>query len=365
MGLRSAEKVLEAIEASKNPPLNQFIFALGIPHVGEGTARTLAEHFLSVDAFLAASEEDFMALDDIGDETARSLYTHINDADYRAVIDGLLAAGVKVQSVQRKGTALKNLTFVFTGTLEKMDRKAAQDLVVQYGGKSSGSVSAKVDYVVAGPGAGSKLKKAQELKVKVITEDEFWDMLGDTEIEESDEYTAFGQILPCEVPDNVSFIEGDLLKSDKQFIVHQCNCVSHRSAHLAQAVFNKFPYADIYSPREGVDHDDLPLVGEEPGRIVIKGNGQDQRYVINLLGQLFPGMKFPDSTKDGNKAREGFFKQGLDRIAQIPNLQSIAFPWCIGCGAAGGDWDNYLTMIMDFAREMEDVEVVIVKLKED
>lgn len=365
MGLRSAEKVLEAIEASKNPPLNQFIFALGIPHVGEGTARTLADHFLSVEKFLDASEEDFLSLADIGDETAHSLYTHINDPDYRPVIDGLLKAGVDVQKVQRKSTALKGLTFVFTGTLEKMDRNAAQDLVVQHGGKASGSVSVKTDYVVAGPGAGSKLKKATELKVKVITEDDFFEMLGETpEVEAADEYTAFGEVLPCEVPSNVTFVEGDLLKSDAQFIVHQCNCVSHRAAHLAQAVFKRFPYADIYSPREAYDNEDLPLTGEEPGRIVIKGNGTSERYVINLLGQHFPGMKFPDSTKDGHKAREGFFKQGLNRIAQIPGLKSIAFPWCIGCGAAGGDWDKYLSMIMDFAADLEDVEVIIVKLKE-
>jgi len=363
-GLRSAEKALEAIEASKNPPLNQFIYAMGIQHCGEGTARILAEHFLALDAVLNASEEDLLALTDIGDETARSLYTYFNDPENRTVINNMLASGVKVQSVNRKGTALKGLTFVFTGTLDKMDRKAAQDLVVQYGGKSSGSVSAKVDYVVAGPGAGSKLKKAQGLGVKVITEDDFIDMLGeDEEIEEADEYTAFGEVLPCSVPDNVKFIEGDLLGSDAQFIAHQCNCVSSTAAHLARAIFESFPYSDIYSPRAAVDKEDRPIAGEEPGRIVIKGNGDDERYVINIMGQLFPGMKHPDGSKDGNKAREGFFKEALSRIVQIPNLKSIAFPWCIGCGAAGGDWDKYLEMLMDFATEVEDTEVIIIKLK--
>jgi len=365
MGLRSAEKVLEAIEASKKPSLNQFIFALGIPHVGEGTARTLAEHFLSLDVFLDATEEDFASLSDIGDETASSLYTHLNDPDYRSVIEGLVNAGVEVQSVKRKGSALKGLVFVFTGTLNKMDRKAAQDLVVEYGGKSSTSVSSSVDYVVAGPGAGSKLKKAQDLKIKIITEEEFFKMLGDEEIEEADEYTAFGEILPCEVPDNVKFIEGDLLESEAQFIAHQCNCVSSSAAHLSRAVFERFPYSDIYSPRASVDKENRPIIGEEPGKIVIKGDGSDERYIINIMGQLFPGMKFPDSSKDGTRAREGFFKEALSRIAQIPNLKSIAFPWCIGCGAAGGDWDKYLTMLIEFASEVEDTEVVIIKLKEE
>lgn len=119
-------------------------------------------------------------------------------------------------------------------------------------------------------------------------------------------------------------------------------------ANLAKSIFARFPYADIYSPRRYAEH--LPLPDELPGNIIIRGNGQDQRFVINLIGQYWPGKpKYPDSPADGRRARQRYFEECLDKIAQIPDLESIAFPYRIGCGAAGGDWDVYWFALNTFA----------------
>jgi O-acetyl-ADP-ribose deacetylase (regulator of RNase III) len=157
-------------------------------------------------------------------------------------------------------------------------------------------------------------------------------------------------------------VEGDLFESKEKYIVHQCNCVTTRAAHLAYHMFKQFPYADVYSPRAGKGGDaahadsvldpeaELQPYEDKPGDIIIRGNGEDQRYVIALLGQYFPGaVRYPDSKKDGVKARQKYFYHGLWKIAQIPSLESVAFPYGIGCGAAGGDWNIYYRILQNFA----------------
>lgn len=147
-------------------------------------------------------------------------------------------------------------------------------------------------------------------------------------------------------------IDGNLLDSTTKYICHQCNCVTNKAAHLSAAVFARFPYTDIYANRT---HPDIP------GTIIVRGNGADQRFVINILGQYYPGKpRFPNSVKDGHLAREKYFQAALEQIALIQDLESIAFPARIGCGAAGGDWDHYLAMIEKFAEKMNLVEVQIV-----
>lgn len=161
-------------------------------------------------------------------------------------------------------------------------------------------------------------------------------------------------------------VKGDLFESKEKYIVHQCNCVTTRAAHLAYHMFRRFPYADVYSPRalHGGDKkhaedlmkhpDDVVPQRDTPGDIIIRGNGEDQRYVIALLGQYFPGFpKYPDSKKDGAKARQKYFYQGLWKIANIPSLESVAFPYGIGCGAAGGDWDIYYKILQNFAEYLD------------
>lgn len=140
---------------------------------------------------------------------------------------------------------------------------------------------------------------------------------------------------------------GSLLDSEAQYIAHQCNCVTTRGAHLSRDIFSRYPYADIYSCRTKTDWRNSE---DKPGTITVKGNGVDQRYVINMFGQIFPGKpKFPDSKIDGYEARRINFRKCLIAILKIQNLNSIAFPWKIGCGLAGGDWDIYYKMIEGFS----------------
>lgn len=158
----------------------------------------------------------------------------------------------------------------------------------------------------------------------------------------------------------LEIIHGSLFDSDVQYIAHQCNCVTTVGAHLSKEVFRKYPYADIYSCRTKTDWKDSK---DKPGTIIIKGNGADQRYVINILAQVFPGKpKFPESKTDGYEARQKYFRKCLIAILHIPNLNSIAFPWKIGCGAAGGDWDIYYKMIEGFSSYISG-RVVICKLE--
>jgi O-acetyl-ADP-ribose deacetylase (regulator of RNase III) len=151
----------------------------------------------------------------------------------------------------------------------------------------------------------------------------------------------------------ITLKNGDLLESKEKYIAHQCNCLTTRASNLAQSVFSKFPYADIYASRK---------IADTPGSIIVRGNGQDQRFVINMLGQLYPGRsKYPDSSKDGFTARQRYFKSCLDKIALIPDLTSIAFPFQIGCGIAGGNWMQYRHMIKVFADQVE-ASVVVYKI---
>ena len=157
----------------------------------------------------------------------------------------------------------------------------------------------------------------------------------------------------------IEIVTGNLFDSKEKYLCHQCNCVTQKAAHLSKDVFEKYPYADIYSGRG------LP---DEPGTIIIRGNGQDQRYVINILGQFYPGRsRYPQSTKDGLAARQKYFHQCLLKIARIPSLESVAFPWKIGCGAAGGTWEYYLGNLTNFANYVErlGVRVCIYKREED
>jgi hypothetical protein len=156
-------------------------------------------------------------------------------------------------------------------------------------------------------------------------------------------------------------VQGNLLESHAKYICHQCNCVSQKSAHLAKSVFSAFPYANVYKERT------FPHIPSEKnnntlGNIIVRGDGQDQRFVINMLAQYYPGSpKFPHSNKDGYKVREAAFQQCLIKISQISDPESISFPWMIGCGAAGGNWDVYLPMIDQFAKTI-DADITIVRL---
>ena len=176
MGKKSAQNILREIKDSKDPvkaPLERVIYGLGIRMVGDRTAQFLAEHFGSMDALMAASEEELQAVNEIGPRVSQSIREFFDEPKNVALVDRLRAAGLTLKGKKKeRGTTLAGKTFVLTGTLEQHTRDEAKKLIEDAGGRVSGSVSKKTDYVVAGEDAGSKLDKAKELGVSVIGEEE-------------------------------------------------------------------------------------------------------------------------------------------------------------------------------------------------
>ena len=180
MADKSAANVINAIEQSKNTTLARFIFALGIRHVGEATARDLAHHFGSLDALMDADEAALLDVNDVGPVLAVAIARFLKEPHNRESIEQLRAAGVHWTegAPQRAATGpFHGLTFVLTGTLPTLSREEAKALIEDAGGKVAGSVSKKTDYVVAGADAGSKLAKAQELDISVLDEAELQALL--------------------------------------------------------------------------------------------------------------------------------------------------------------------------------------------
>ena len=180
MGEKSAQNLLAAISQSKTTSLNRFIFALGIRNVGEATARDLARHFGSLDALMAADGTALQQVPDVGPVVAESIAAFFAESHNREVIAGLRAAGVLWPEGEPAPVAaqwLAGKTFVLTGTLPNLKRDEAKAMIEAAGGKVSGSVSKKTDYVVAGEEAGSKLEKAQELGLRVLDEASLRDLL--------------------------------------------------------------------------------------------------------------------------------------------------------------------------------------------
>ena len=172
MAQKSAQNVLDALEKSKSTTLARFIYALGIRHVGESTAKSLARHFGQLDALLQANEAQILEVDDIGPVVAKSILDFLSDPLNRELIEQLRAAGIHWDEhpVERRTLHLAGMTFVLTGTLPTLRRDDAQAMIESAGGKVAGSVSKKTNFVVAGEDAGSKLAKAESLGVPVIDE---------------------------------------------------------------------------------------------------------------------------------------------------------------------------------------------------
>ena len=179
MADKSAQNVIDSIEASKTRPLWRLIAGLGIRHIGVQTAQDLAEHFGSLDALMNASQTELDAVEQIGERVAQSVYEFFHNERNIAVIEELISAGVKPQlpkKAKAKGK-LAGKTIVVTGTLENFSRQQAEQAIRQAGAKSSGSVSKKTDYVLAGENPGSKLDKARTLGVEIIDEKQFMKMI--------------------------------------------------------------------------------------------------------------------------------------------------------------------------------------------
>jgi DNA ligase (NAD+) len=178
MAEKSAQNIIDAIEASKTKPLSKFLYALGIRHVGETTAEDLARSFSRLNDFFHLSEEDLMEVEGIGPEVAASVHQFFRDKKNKESIDRLKKAGVKVIEPQAKERGkLAGKVFIFTGALQTLGRDEARDIVESLGGMTASSVSKKVDFVVVGEDPGSKLDKAKELGIKILTEAEFKKMI--------------------------------------------------------------------------------------------------------------------------------------------------------------------------------------------
>jgi DNA ligase (NAD+) len=170
---KSGQNLLDRIAESRRPELGRFLYALGIPQVGEATADLLAADFGSIAKLRSASEEELQRVEGVGPNMAREVHAYFQGQGGE-LVGKLLDAGVEPHAVEPPGEGpLTGKTFVFTGTLETMSRPDAEALVRKLGGKAAGSVSAKTSYVVAGPNAGSKLEKAQKLKLAILDEEQF------------------------------------------------------------------------------------------------------------------------------------------------------------------------------------------------
>jgi len=175
MAEKSAQNLLDEIAASKKASLARLVYAIGMPFVGERTAQLLAAHFGSMEKIADATTEELMEVGEVGPKVAEGVREFFSESANRKLIDHLREVGVNMQEKRKAliDTRFAGMTFVFTGTLAKRSREEAQALVVAHGGKIGGSVSKKTSYVVVGEDAGSKLAKAESLKVKILTEPEF------------------------------------------------------------------------------------------------------------------------------------------------------------------------------------------------
>lgn len=179
MAQKSANNLLEAIEKSKTPAWDKFIFALGIRHVGESTAKLLAGHYAGIEELMKADIEDLTKIREIGPEIAQSIVSFFTEPKNRQIIDKFRQAGVSPVGRQQRGNKpLQDKYFVFTGTLESLGRNEAKALVEKLGGSVLSSVSAKTSYVVAGASPGSKLHQAKARGIAIITEKEFLKLTG-------------------------------------------------------------------------------------------------------------------------------------------------------------------------------------------
>ena len=174
-GEKSIDNILSSIENSKQRPFDKVLYAIGIRHVGDRTARILAKHFKNIDSLFKAGKEDIEKIYEVGPRIAESVYDFFHNKANLKIIEKLKKSGLKFEqdSSAPASNKLEGMTFVITGTLEKYKREEVQELIENLGGKASSSVSKKTSYVLAGTEAGSKLTKAKELGVKVIDEDAF------------------------------------------------------------------------------------------------------------------------------------------------------------------------------------------------
>ena len=179
---KSAAKAIQAIEDSKAVPFERVVFALGIRMVGETTAKLLARHFRNIEALRHATAEELTEVEGIGDIIAVNVVDYFSNETNNSIVNRLIAYGLQmsIASAEKKGNILEGKTIVVSGHFTRHDRKDYENSIIeQYGGKRSSSISSKTSFILAGTDMGpSKLKKAQQLGIPIVSEDEFLDMIG-------------------------------------------------------------------------------------------------------------------------------------------------------------------------------------------
>ena len=178
LGEKSADNLINAIEGSKKQDLDRLLFGLGIPLIGSKAAKLLAKKFRTMDGIMAATEEELTAINEVGAKMAAAITGWFAEEQNRALVEELREAGLNFESLEAAESAeshpaFEGKTFVLTGTLEKYTRDQASEIIEKLGGKTSGSVSKKTDYVLAGREAGSKLTKAEQLGITILSEEDF------------------------------------------------------------------------------------------------------------------------------------------------------------------------------------------------
>lgn len=184
MGEKSAQNIIDGINSSRNIPFERVVYAIGIRFVGETVAKKLAYAFKDIDSLMSATKEQLIAVDEIGERIADSVLKYFANEDNRTLIESLRSEGVQLKLSEERismfSDTLKGLSIVISGTFEKHSRDEYKALIEQHGGKNTSSVSAKTDYILAGDNMGpAKLEKAQKLGVKIISENEFLEMIGE------------------------------------------------------------------------------------------------------------------------------------------------------------------------------------------
>ncbi|MGI6360765.1 MAG: NAD-dependent DNA ligase LigA [Bacillota bacterium] len=180
LGEKSADNLIKALKKSKKRPLSAVIYALGIRYVGERVGKILAAHFANLSELSAATQEELLTIDEIGEKIAASVVNYFADEGNRSLIKKLRAAGVDPEAeIKKEKGSLEGQTFVLTGTLPTLTREAAKELIEKAGGHVSGSVSSRTDYLLLGDAPGSKLTKAQRLGIKIIEENQLRLLLGE------------------------------------------------------------------------------------------------------------------------------------------------------------------------------------------
>ncbi|MCW3076510.1 MAG: ligase LigA, partial [Bacteroidetes bacterium] len=183
MAEKSAQNLIEGIEKSKTVSFERVLFAIGIRHVGETSAKKIARKVKNIDALLSLTKEELVSIDEVGETIAESILSHFANPQNREIIERLKKAGLQFslseEAMANTGSKLNGLTFVISGVFTKYNRDQLKEMIEQNGGKNSGSISGKTSYLLAGDNMGpEKLKKAQNLGVKIISEADFEKMLG-------------------------------------------------------------------------------------------------------------------------------------------------------------------------------------------